>query len=154
MHSYPFLQGTKDGRILRGAPKFVPATKRGFVPEHRQVRNDTMHRPEMKVNANIHQVRRVFVVQQRIRPYKFHIHSELHSCMSQDRPGRGQTHPAPHKKTNKPRARCHIARLVASLEWCQDPWASLQPWGNHAAATLCSPLKKTHQPKRTRACTR
>ena len=43
---------------------------------------------------------------------------------------------------SKPRARRSRIHPVASFGWCQNPWASLQPYGNRAAAELCSPLRK------------
>ena len=43
---------------------------------------------------------------------------------------------------SEPRARRSRTHPVASFGWCQNPWASLQPYGNRAAAELCSPLRK------------
>ena len=85
-------------------------------------------------------MRRVYVVQQGIRPHELHINRKLKMPRIKESYKTG-VHAHQNKGKSAPRATSHTRHLEVCLELCRGPWVSLQLWGNHEVAALCDQLQ-------------
>ena len=103
---YQFENGFKYRRILQTAPKLVPAAKRRLMPGEKSHQPPGSKGCKLSGRANVHHVRRVVVVQQRVRPHKLHVHRKLQESQSQGYHGSSHKHAHETTKDIPPRAAC------------------------------------------------